>query len=154
MLGDLQVQRNNALLHVDHKNNRICRLNGDIHLIHRGRGDHIRGFLARHKPDAARIHECKWPALPLHLGGHAVPRHTRHIVHNGNPPAGNPVKQRGFTDIRAAHNGKSSGHIILKEWCVSCAGSAEKPPFLLGKAQKWRPLRDSNPCYRRERPVS
>ena len=92
MLGHFLVQRHNAFLHIDDKNNRIRRLNGQIHLFHRGRGDDVLRFLARNKADSAGIHERKRPSCPFGLGCDAVARHPCLIVHNGNAAAGNPVK--------------------------------------------------------------
>ncbi len=46
---------------------------------------------------------------------------------------------------------KHDSEVIFKIWCIV---RYLRPPLSPGGSEAWRPLGDSNPCYRRERAVS
>jgi len=59
--------------------------------------------------DATRIHQARRAAGPANLAVDAVARDARLVADNGAARLGEAVKERGFADVGAAHNGKG-GH--------------------------------------------
>ena len=67
--------------------------------------------------DAAGVDQFEEPAFPLDQMGHAIARDAGHVVDDGQPPAGQPIEDAGFADIRSTDDSnlrnRHSGHIIV-----------------------------------------
>ncbi len=79
--------------------------NGQFDLVHGGFDDHVVGFFTAQQADAAGVHQRERAPVPFRLGGDAVARDTRLVMHNRNPFADDAVEQRGLADIRPSDDG-------------------------------------------------
>lgn len=93
-LGDLLVERDHALPHVDHHDDQVCGLNGQVDLIHRGFDDYVGRGLPPEQPNAAGVDQGEGVSLPFEFGGDSVPGHPWLIMHDRDPPPGNTVEER------------------------------------------------------------
>ena len=105
LLGDLLVQRDDALLDVDHEKDHVGRFDRQVDLLQRGGGDDVLGLLASQEPDPPRVHQRVGTAMPLGLGHDPVTGHTRLVVHDGDAPPDDPVEEGGLADVGATHDG-------------------------------------------------
>ena len=62
----------------------------------------------------SRIHQAEAAIAIGRIGVVAIPRHTRHIVHDGRPRAENTVEQRRFPDIGPPDEGDNGQPAALK----------------------------------------
>ncbi len=94
LLGDFPVERNDPLLHIDHKDDRAGGLDGDLHLLERGLGDDVVGLLAAQKADAAGVHERVDPPVPFGFHAHAVAGDAGLVMDDGNAALDDAVEER------------------------------------------------------------
>ena len=109
-LRDLAIERRHTFLNVDHENDGARGVDGDFHLLERGLGDDVLGFLTAQQADAAGVHERVDAPLPFGLDAHTVARDARLIMDDGDAPLDNTVEQRGFPDVWAAYDGNKIRH--------------------------------------------
>ena len=103
--GDLGVQRHDAFLHVDDQDDDMGGLDGQLDLLKGGAGDGVAGLFPMHQSDAARIHQREGLPVPFDLSRHAVARHARLVMHDGDAAAGDAVEKGRLSDVGAADNG-------------------------------------------------
>ena len=104
-LGNFAIQRNDSFLNVHNENDYIRGFNREIHLINRRPRNDVRRFFPAQQTNAAGINESERTSENFGLGADAVARDARLIVNDGNAASDDAVEQRGFPDIRTAHNG-------------------------------------------------
>ena len=96
--GKLRIKRQQSLATVDDEQHHVRTLDGLVGRSVRGLGKVRIGRC----PDAAGIHDAeRRPPQPAHRL-HAVPRHPRLVMDDGNAPSGQPVEQGRFPDVRSA----------------------------------------------------
>jgi len=123
--GDFEIERQQSFLGVNHEQQRIGHLQGDLHLVHSGPGDRVRRFFAAHQPDAAGVHQGKRPATMLGFGTDTIPRDTGLIMHDGDPPSHHPVEEGGLADIGTTHDSDEARH-NLEDGGVGTAGEGQR----------------------------
>ena len=94
LLGHLDIERNDALLDIDHEQDHVGRLDGQIHLLQRGSRDHILGLLASQETDAPRVDQCVRPTMPFGLGHHSITGDSGLIVHDGDAATDDSIEER------------------------------------------------------------
>src|SRR4051794_19765031 len=50
--------------------------------------------------------------VPFDLRADPIPRHSRLVVHDSDPPPRNPIEQRRFSNIRTPNYGDKSWHTL------------------------------------------
>jgi len=104
--GEILVERREAVLAVDDKEQDIRRGERDLHF----RADLIGKARIDLRADAAGINNLKWIVAELAERGNAVAGDTRHIVHDGDFASREAIEERGLADIGPTDDGNSAGH--------------------------------------------
>src|SRR3974390_1616056 len=94
-----QIERYNAFLNVDDKDDKTRGFNCNLNLHQRGFGDAVRSLFAWKQADTARIQNRKRMAAPLGFGADPVPSDPRLIVNDGYPTPHNAVEQCRFANV-------------------------------------------------------
>ncbi len=95
------VSREQALFAVHEEDDEVGLLDGERGLLAHLRVHDVLGLGL----EPAGIHEEKVFSHPLGFGVVPVPRHSGHVIDDGEVPADDPVKESGFADIRTAYYG-------------------------------------------------
>ena len=101
VFGELHVHGRHALLSIDDEENYLRGRKGDIHFRSDLEGE-IQVDIAA---DTACIDDGERRIAELALRVDAIACDARHIVYDGNSPAGETVEERALSYIRAANNG-------------------------------------------------
>src|SRR3954471_15624642 len=117
LMSYFPVERDHAFLHIDHKNNGIGRLDGQINLLDGRACDDIESFFAAKQADPARINECKKSPTPFDFSGDAIARNAGLIMNDGNPAPCHAIEQRWFSNVWATDDGDKPCHEFTLERC-------------------------------------
>ena len=89
----LAIQGDDAFLDIHDEEDDLRRFEGDLDLLHGRLDDDVLRFLAAQQPDAARIHQRERTTVPLDLGGDAIARDPRLVMHDGDAATGDAIEQ-------------------------------------------------------------
>ena len=103
---DAPVQRRDAVQAVDDEEDQGGCVDGKADLFLRGR-DQLRGGLSALEPEAAGVEQRV--AAVLDLRGDHIPGDPGLIVHDGDPPAREPVEKPALAGVRPADQGDDAG---------------------------------------------
>lgn len=104
-VGDVEVERDEAILHIDDEDDEVGGFDGEFDLFKGGAGDDVAGFFAAEEADAAGVHKGKGMPAPLGFGGYSIASDAGLIMHDGNTTTDDAVKERGLADVGPSDDG-------------------------------------------------
>ncbi len=105
--GDPVVEGRDALKPVDCEKDERCGVDGEADLLFGRLDDRGRGGLPLLQAEPAGVHER---VAVLDLGGDHVARHPGLVVHDGDPPAREPVEEPALADVGPAYDDDGAEH--------------------------------------------